>query len=68
MEVLAAIEGLREHPCRFALGDHPGVRVRLCAGGYRVFYRVHPDTGHDDTAGDVRVVRVFGPGQSRDQP
>jgi hypothetical protein len=28
-------------------------------------YQVHPDTGGDETAGDVRVLRVFGAGQSR---
>jgi hypothetical protein len=30
-----------------------------------VFYRVGPDTGRDETAGDVRVLRVYGPGQAR---
>jgi hypothetical protein len=29
---------------------------------------VIPDTGRDETAGDVLVLRVFGPGQSRDRP
>ena len=28
-------------------------------------YEVIPDTGRDETAGDVRVLRVFGPGQDR---
>jgi len=31
-----------------------------------LIYRVVPDTGDDRTAGNVQVVRVFGPGQSRD--
>jgi len=31
-----------------------------------VVYEVIPDTGRDTTAGDVTVLRVFGPGQSRD--
>lgn len=65
LAVLDAIEDLRDHPCRFPLGVHPGVRERLCAGGYRVLYRVRPDTGRDDNAGDVRVLRVYGPGQDR---
>jgi len=30
-------------------------------------YEVRPDTGRDDTQGEVRVLRVFGPGQSRDR-
>jgi len=63
--ILSAIEGLRDHPCRWPAGRHQGVRERLCAGGYRVFYRVGPDTGRDETAGDVRMLRVYGPGQDR---
>jgi hypothetical protein len=34
--------------------------------GYRVIYRVDPDTGNNDTAGEVLVLRVFGPGQARE--
>jgi plasmid stabilization system protein ParE len=67
MAILAAIESLRERPWRFPLGQHPGVRELPCAGGYRVLYRVRPDTGHNETAGNIRVLRVFGPGQSRDR-
>ena len=62
-----AIENLRVNPCRYPLGRHAGVRERPCAGGYRVLYEVLPDTGRDDTAGEVRVLRIFGPGQSRDR-
>jgi plasmid stabilization system protein ParE len=64
--IRAAINRLREHPCLYPVGQRPGVRELPCAGGYRVLYRVNPDTGLDETAGDVRVLRVFGPGQSRD--
>jgi plasmid stabilization system protein ParE len=63
--ILAAIEDLRDYPCRFSLGHHSGVRERLCGGGWRVLYRVRPDTGRNETAGDVRVLRVYGPGQDR---
>ncbi len=63
--VRASIRRLRQHPCLYALGQHPGVRELPCAGGYRALYRVSPDTGHNDTAGDVLVLRVFGPGQDR---
>ena len=31
--------------------------------GHRVIYRVDPDSGSNATAGDVLVLRVFGPGQ-----
>jgi len=62
-----AIERLREHPCRYPVGDHPGVRELPCAGGYRALYEVIRDTGDNNTAGNVRVLRVFGPGQNRGQ-
>jgi plasmid stabilization system protein ParE len=62
-----ATERLREHPCLYPVGQHSGVRKLPFARGYRVFDEVHPDTGQNDTAGDVRVLRVFGPGQSRDR-
>ena len=65
--IRAAINRLRQHPCLHPAGPHPGVRELPCAGGYRALYRVIPDTGRDQTAGDVRVLRVFGPGQSRDR-
>jgi len=65
--VWVAIERLREQPCLHPVGQHRGLRELPCAGGYRALYRVTPDTGRDETAGDVRVLRVFGPGQSRDR-
>jgi hypothetical protein len=66
MATRAAINRLRQHPCLYPVGQHPGVRELPCDGGYRLLYEVRPDTGRDETAGDVRVLRVFGPGQSRD--
>jgi plasmid stabilization system protein ParE len=63
--IWAAIEALRDHPCRYPVGHHRGERELPCAGGYRALYRVIPDTGRDETAGHVRVLRVFGPAQSR---
>lgn len=62
-----AINRLREAPCMYAIGEHPGVRELPCEGGYRVLYEVIPDTGRNDTAGNVVVLRVFGPGQAREQ-
>jgi plasmid stabilization system protein ParE len=61
MAIRASIRRLRQHPCLHPVCDHPGARELPCQGGYRV----HPDTGRNDTAGDVRVLRVFGPGQGR---
>jgi hypothetical protein len=66
--IWTAIEHLREQPCLCAIGQHAGVRELPCAGGYRALYEVHPDTGGDDTAGDVLVLRVYGPGQARERP
>ena len=63
----AAIRDLREHPCRWPKGEHTGVRERHVEG-HRVSYEVVPDTGDDATAGDVTVLRVFGPGQDRTDP
>jgi len=45
---------------------HDGVRELPCDGGYRALYRVIPDTGRSGTAGNVLLLRVFGPGQPRD--
>jgi hypothetical protein len=63
--VRRALLELRLLPCRFPIGEHPGVRERFVAG-YRLMYIVQPDTGSDRTAGDVTVLRVYGPGQLRD--
>jgi plasmid stabilization system protein ParE len=59
-----AIRDLRRHPCRWPIGDHPGIRERS-VGGYRILYEVSLDTGDDATAGDVRILRIFGPYQDR---
>ena len=61
-----AIDGLADHPCRYPVGPNIGRREFTCEG-YRIIYRVRPDTGRDESAGDVPVLRVFGPGQSRDR-
>ena len=64
--IAQAVRDLAHHPCRYPLGEHEGVRERPVEG-HRVLYAVVPDTGDDRTAGDVLVLRVFGPGQSRDR-
>jgi hypothetical protein len=48
------------------VGQYSGVRELPCDGGDLALYRVIPDTGLDETAGDKRVLRVFGLGHSRD--
>jgi plasmid stabilization system protein ParE len=62
--IRAAIRVLKQMPCLWAYGDHPDIR-EIPVEGYRVLYEVKPDTGHSQTAGDVVVLRVFGPGQDR---
>lgn len=64
--IWGAIERLRDDPCRYPIGPHAGVRELPCRGGYRAMYRVHPDTGRNETAGDVVVLKIYGPGQSRE--
>ena len=59
--IRAAIDRLIEFPC-YPMGDHPGRREMSCEGHW-VIYRVDPDSGSNATAGDVLVLRVFGPGQ-----
>jgi plasmid stabilization system protein ParE len=63
--IRADIRRLQQFPCLYPVGEHPGVRELPCADGYRALYEVIPDTGRDETAGDFRMLRVFGPGQDR---
>ena len=63
--VHASIRRLRQMPCLYPVMDQPGTRELPCPHGYRVLYEVNPDTGRNDSAGDVMVLRVFGPGQDR---
>ena len=63
--ITESVERLREHPCLWPAGQHDGTRELPCDGGYRAIYEVHPDTGSNLTAGDVLVLRVYGPGQDR---
>jgi len=62
----AAIRRLKRDPCIHPAGDHPGVRELPGEGGYRVMYVLEPDTWRSETSGNVLVLRVFGPGQSRE--
>jgi len=62
--IRAAIRRLKRAPCLYAVGQRRGTR-EFSVAGHRVIYRVTPDTGSNATAGDVLVLRVFGPGQSR---
>ena len=64
--IRAAIMRLKRNPCLYPACDQPGVRGMPADGGHRVFYTVIPDTGRSSTAGNVTILRIFGPGQSRE--
>ncbi len=49
------------------MGERAGLRERHVEG-YRIAYEVVPDTGDDATAGDVTMLRIFGPRQDRTDP
>ena len=61
--IRTAVNRLREHPCLYPVVDHPGVRELPCAGGCRALYEVVPDTGRNETAGDVQVLARVRAGQ-----
>lgn len=63
--IRTAIRHLQQNPCLHRRGKHEGTR-ELHVEGHTVIYRVHPDTGRSATAGNVTVLRVFGPGRSRE--
>lgn len=63
--IFNAIDELAEHPCLHARNKRS--EREFSVEGHRVRYRVRPDTSHDATAGDVLILRVFGPGQDRTQ-
>jgi plasmid stabilization system protein ParE len=47
--------------------DFPG-RRQIVVSRYRIIYKVDPDTGDSQTAGDIRIIAVFGPGQETRLP
>ena len=63
--IRADLQRLKQYPCLYPIVDHQSVRELPCASGYRALYEVNPDTGRNEDAGDIIVLRVYGPGQSR---
>ena len=61
-----AIRRLGRHPYIGRRGDWLGTWM-LIIQGHVVVYELQPDTGDSKTAGDVYVLRVFGPYQDRSQ-
>ncbi len=62
--VLAAAKELKADPILWPVGAVPGTRERKI-DGYTIVYEVVPDTNDRRIAGDVRILRVYGPGQER---
>ena len=64
--LLATTQRLKRNPCLYPVCDRPGIREMPADGEHRVFYTVIPDTGRSSTAGIVTILRIFGPGRSRE--
>lgn len=61
--LLEAIKDLKTAPVLFRMSARfLGVRERVVSGCV-IYFRVTPDTGDNNTAGDVRVLHVKLPGQ-----
>jgi plasmid stabilization system protein ParE len=61
--ILRAIYSLPTNPVLYRRSeDHPHLRV-ISVAGYRVLYKVDPDTGDTESAGDVEVLAVLGLGE-----
>ena len=63
LHVRAAIRELASAPCRWAPWPKLAGTRKLSVEDYVVIYRVVPDTGDNGTAGDVEVIRIYGPYQ-----
>ncbi len=62
--ILTAIRQLAEMPYRHAEGDNPGTRA-FSVAGHRIVYSVDQDPGAVSAVDVVVVLRIYGPGQSR---
>jgi plasmid stabilization system protein ParE len=63
-----ALRQLMRHPYIAPASPEIPDHRQLVVSGYRLIYQVNPDTGDSQTAGDVRIVAIFGPGQSTKWP
>jgi hypothetical protein len=52
---------VKAYPCLWR--REAGLGRVLIVAGHRVIYSVEPDTGRDETAGGVVILRILGPGQ-----
>jgi len=63
IKIRASIQDLAKVPCRWPRFPRGRNARRLISGRYAIIYVVEPDTGDNDTAGDVMILRVYGPFQ-----
>jgi hypothetical protein len=63
--IQGAIRELHAAPCRWPYSEHEGARERIVES-YKIVYWVDPNTGDNNTAGNVVVRRIFGPRQRSD--
>jgi plasmid stabilization system protein ParE len=59
---------LRRHPYIGPVVEENPAYRQLTVAGYVLIYRIDPDTGRAETAGDIEIVDVFGPGQEQNAP
>ncbi len=59
-----ARRNLRIYPYLGAPNDEQPGYYQLVVSGHRVIYRIDPDTGDSNTAGDIRILIILGPGQA----
>lgn len=60
-----AIKELAHNPVMWPRGDDPTTRRRVVEG-HTIVYSVENDVGDSTLAGDVDVLTIYGPGQSRE--
>ncbi|MFZ0693164.1 MAG: type II toxin-antitoxin system RelE/ParE family toxin [Alphaproteobacteria bacterium] len=62
--IINAVRELQPDPVIWPKGELPGTRQRVVEE-YTIIYSVEPDTNDRLTAGNVYILRVYGPGQDR---
>lgn len=54
---------LKVHPYLGTASTEAAGHRRVTISGYRLIYQIDPDTGYERTAGNIRNVALFDPGQ-----
>ncbi len=59
-----APRSLQDHPYLGVVSEQDDSLRQLVVSSHRLIYQIYRDTGDDATAGDVRILEVFGPGRN----